>query len=313
MNNEQYKVYIYEEEASLISKWTLQFPTIETGGDLFGLWLNESEVVIQAVLGPGQNCRRSTTSFFQDAQYLKNTGGLLTIDQGLCNIGSWHSHHTMNIPEPSRGDRQTIWENLPPSGSFLLLITMIDVKTASPKVQLGFNLFELTDRGKKVIPMRLGILREKNPFRQNEDVNIKILEGAERTSKKLSYSEAYVQSALTVPEVNEEWITKRSETVRPNTRRQEVNVRGNHGKQTREMNRCLQSANMTCAGVDHRIIQPYGFSRDRRSSYDLKFYPLSDGRQKVIMYHHGHPIGHYEITRYKVVEHYEESLCCNIL
>ena len=104
MNSRPYTVHIYEGEASLTSKWTLQYPNTETGGDLFGLWLNESEIVIQAVLGPGQNCRRTTNSFFQDEQYLNNVAELLIHNQGLCKVGSWRSHHTQTIPKPSRGD-----------------------------------------------------------------------------------------------------------------------------------------------------------------------------------------------------------------
>jgi hypothetical protein len=49
MDSRSCTVHIYEDQASRISKWTLQYPNIETGGDIFGLWLNENEV-IQAFL-----------------------------------------------------------------------------------------------------------------------------------------------------------------------------------------------------------------------------------------------------------------------
>jgi hypothetical protein len=106
-----YSAYIYEDQASRLIKWTLQYPNIETGGDIFGLWLNENEV-IQAVLGPGQNCRRTATSFFQDEQYLNSVGGLLIRNEGLCQVGSWLSHHTMNLPNPSSDDEDTVYGNI---------------------------------------------------------------------------------------------------------------------------------------------------------------------------------------------------------
>ena len=81
MNSRPYTVHIYENEATLLSKWTLQYPNIETGGDLFGLWLNANEVVIQAAIGPGQNCRRTRTSFLQDEQYLNSVGWAVKLRQ----------------------------------------------------------------------------------------------------------------------------------------------------------------------------------------------------------------------------------------
>ena len=74
-SREPLTVSIYAEEATLISNWTLQYPTIETGGDLFGLWESESNVVVQLVLGPGKKSRRTRTSFFQDEEYLSQVGG----------------------------------------------------------------------------------------------------------------------------------------------------------------------------------------------------------------------------------------------
>ncbi len=230
MNSRPFTVHFYEGEASLTSKWTLQYPNIETGGDLFGLWLNESEVVIQAVLGPGQNCRRTTNSFLQDEQYLNNVAELLIHNEGLCIVGSWRSHHTMNIPEPSRGDSDTVWRYMPTPGRFLLLIATIETKTGAPIVQMGFNLFESTSEGNKMIPMKLEILQGQSPIRANKTVSSQIFEGAEVTaemnSRRMSYPEAQnpepsVPSSLTQPEGNQE-----SEAVEPEITAPEVNVTG---------------------------------------------------------------------------------------
>ncbi|CAB4040160.1 Hypothetical predicted protein [Paramuricea clavata] len=199
-------VHIYEDEASRISKWTLQYPNIETGGDIFGLWLNENEVVIQAVIGPGQNCRRTSTWFFQDEQYLNSVGELLIRDEGLCVVGSWRSHHTMNIPEPGHEDKDTVWRHLPTPGRFVLLIATIEMKTGAPKVQMGFNLFESTSEGNKVIPMKLEILQGRSPVRANKAVSSRMLESAEITADpEPQRPESSVQSGLTEPEESSCW------------------------------------------------------------------------------------------------------------
>lgn len=58
-------VYINVGEWLQIRNWVIKHDDIETGGDLFGLWLDNQTAVIQFVLGPGEKCRRTTTSFNQ--------------------------------------------------------------------------------------------------------------------------------------------------------------------------------------------------------------------------------------------------------
>ena len=75
-NNGSVTVYIYEDELNFLKWLVLQKPDIETGGDLFGLWQDESTAVVQLILGPGEKCKRTTTSFYQDVSYLREVGGL---------------------------------------------------------------------------------------------------------------------------------------------------------------------------------------------------------------------------------------------
>ena len=56
-------------ERHQIRDWVLKYKDLETGGDLFGLWLDAKTAVVQFVLGPGENCSRTTTSFFQVGFY----------------------------------------------------------------------------------------------------------------------------------------------------------------------------------------------------------------------------------------------------
>ena len=71
--SKSFEVYINEGEMYQIQKWVSKHQNIETGGDLFGLWLDDHTAVVQFVLGPGKKCRRTETSFFQDVEYLQQT------------------------------------------------------------------------------------------------------------------------------------------------------------------------------------------------------------------------------------------------
>lgn len=57
----RFKVVIHNGELAQIRHWVLQYPGVETGGDLFGLWSKDDTVVVQLVLGPGRQSRRHST------------------------------------------------------------------------------------------------------------------------------------------------------------------------------------------------------------------------------------------------------------
>jgi hypothetical protein len=59
--------------------------------------------------------------------YVVIFAGYLTSSQGLCNIGEWHSHHTLGLAEPSYGDQQTVWNHISTvaGGRFLVFIANI--------------------------------------------------------------------------------------------------------------------------------------------------------------------------------------------
>ena len=89
-DNRELNVVIYEEDYKELCAWVLRKPHIETGGDLFGLWANKYSAVIQLVLGPGKRCRRTSTSFYQDVNYLEKVCMHLTQKEGIRYIGEWH-------------------------------------------------------------------------------------------------------------------------------------------------------------------------------------------------------------------------------
>jgi hypothetical protein len=135
MSKAKFVAYVYEDDHREIQKLVQQYPSIETGGDLFGLWENERTVIIQRFIGPGKECKRTSTSFHQDIEYLHRVGSLITTEEGLCNVGEWHSHHQIGMPEPSGADERTVFSNMPHLGleRFVLFIASIEGKGSSGK------------------------------------------------------------------------------------------------------------------------------------------------------------------------------------
>lgn len=172
-NRYEFIVYINEGEKREIEEWVKIKDGIETGGDLFGLWITSQTAVVQFVLGPGQNCRRSTTSFYQDIEYLRKAGDYLTQQHGLCNIGQWHSHHRLSLTRPSGGDENTVWRNMPSLrlNRYIVFIATIKGFGKNAKVDINPFLFEINQKGNQM-PVAPGILEvlngPKSPFRCNE-------------------------------------------------------------------------------------------------------------------------------------------------
>ena len=75
---EDFVMYVFKEDFNRITKWVLQYPNLETGGTLFGLWKNKRNLIAHFVLGPGECCKRTNVSFFQDISYLETVGNSLT-------------------------------------------------------------------------------------------------------------------------------------------------------------------------------------------------------------------------------------------
>lgn len=127
-NQSDFKIYICKDDLEMMENLALRYPHLETGGDLFGLWTNEGDAVIHVVLGPGQSCRRTNVSFYQDIAYLKRNGDLLTQNYMPCHLGEWHSHHQLRLFQPSQGDQPSaVIRNYPGGGTrgFLLIIANI--------------------------------------------------------------------------------------------------------------------------------------------------------------------------------------------
>ena len=180
------EVYIYDSEYEKIKNWVLQYRNIETGGDLFGLWVDSHTAVVQFAIGPGKNCRRRKTSFFQDLQYLESAGDYLTKKHGLCNLGQWHSHHQLSLDKPSAGDENTVWSHMPKLGLTRYIVCIANISKGSLKeyqARVNCFLFELNDRRTQlpVLQGKFCRLPNASPLNEHAEVTHVIAGGAEKS------------------------------------------------------------------------------------------------------------------------------------
>ncbi|MGX7826046.1 Mov34/MPN/PAD-1 family protein [Actinokineospora sp. 24-640] len=138
-----FKLVIHEGELDRITEWVLASEDIETGGNLFGLWTHSGAPTVQLVVGPGARARHGRTSFFQDVDHVNLVGGQARDRHGLQHVGDWHSHHTIGLKQPSRGDVATafgVFDTTPLDRFMLMIATIEDLRAR--RVEVGAFLFE---------------------------------------------------------------------------------------------------------------------------------------------------------------------------
>lgn len=177
VNRQHFKVFMFEEDLQMMAGLVLKYPNLETGGDLFGLWTTNGDAVLHVILGPGQNCKRTGASFYQDIAYLQRNGELLTEDYMLCHIGEWHSHHQMHLFQPSGGDSSTVIRNYPPGVcGFLLIIANI---VSSQRVKLSPYLYTKTSSHSYDVKGELIVLCCPNIFKSTRKIKENMHQGRE--------------------------------------------------------------------------------------------------------------------------------------
>lgn len=158
--------YIYKSEFEFISKCILDYPNVETGGQLFGYWRSDNCPVVLYAIGPGPNANHQIAFFNQDVKYLLDIGNILVHHYGLQHIGEWHSHHQLGLAQPSGHDAATMADTIHKKnlGKFLLCIgNCTDTETTlSP-----FNFFQTM--GYDYMSSRWYMLNIESPFRQKID------------------------------------------------------------------------------------------------------------------------------------------------
>lgn len=97
-------IYIFKEELQAILTEAKKYPSKETGGDLFGSYTHGNMPIIWLSTGPGPKAKHFSAEFEQDAGYRTEWQNLLSKNYGIQYIGSWHSHHQLQLSRPSGGD-----------------------------------------------------------------------------------------------------------------------------------------------------------------------------------------------------------------
>jgi len=198
------RVIIYKRELEYISRCILDYPNLETGGNLFGFYTTFGIPIIQYVLGPGQNATRSTTHFIQDEAFFDANADLLIKEHALHHIGTWHSHHRLEINQPSGGDARSMIDGMREDGlkSFLLIIGNLHRNETSA------NAYRFSADHKNYIHCPWVILDEESPIRFQFDRKYRNIIHIPRTStammsqiqsvplrgeplRKISYPEGY--------------------------------------------------------------------------------------------------------------------------
>ena len=121
-------VIVHRGELDYLSRCILDFPGIETGGELFGFWTASGVPVVLYVIGPGPRANHEPAFFNQDLAYLRSIGNRLIRAYGLQHIGEWHSHHRLGLAKPSGHDARTMVRSIEADGlgRFLLCIANVD-------------------------------------------------------------------------------------------------------------------------------------------------------------------------------------------
>ncbi len=104
---EQY-LTIYQSELRVVCGLAALWPGLETGGDLFGLYTRGNRAICHLSTGPGAGATHEVAHFSQDIEFCRRAQEVLGSNYGLQWIGTWHSHHSLGIDEPSGGDLQQV-------------------------------------------------------------------------------------------------------------------------------------------------------------------------------------------------------------
>jgi hypothetical protein len=205
------KAVIYQSELDYISRCVLDYPNIETGGDLFGFWTHSGYPVIQYVIGPGPKANHQYSFFNQDAEYLLEMGIQLRETHGLQHIGEWHSHHQFGLAEPSGHDISTVCKAIAQYNlsNFFLVITNIRDNSSSVN---GFMFNK--EKGRDFDYVGWVILEGHSPIRQDFDLKYQDLVYKPKTkeSSLLDLSKATLNNLeFFKPEYSSEyWLSEKS-------------------------------------------------------------------------------------------------------
>lgn len=161
---------VYQSELDYISRCILDYPNLETGGQLFGFWTNSGTPVVAYAIGPGIDARHNSTSFYQDAKYMISVGKYLGKQFGLQHIGEWHSHHQLTLSHPSGGDVLSMQSGLFTPGFPRMLLCIGNCFSGVTEIN-AFNFHRSSP--KEYYHAKWDIIGIESPYRPLIDYNLR--------------------------------------------------------------------------------------------------------------------------------------------
>ena len=161
---------IYQSELDYISRCVLDYPNIETGGDLFGFWTNEGIPVVLYAIGPGRNANHQNAFFVQDVDYFVHVASYVNDKYQLSHMGEWHSHHQLGLARPSGHDANTIFNGIRKVPLRRMLLCIANYRegktTINPYMFHENDMQHFVDSSWRVLPIC-------SPFRELIDLDLK--------------------------------------------------------------------------------------------------------------------------------------------
>lgn len=160
---------IYKSELEFLLNSILEYPNIETGGQLFGFWTAKGVPVVLYAIGPGPKAGHESAFFRQDIDYLQIVGSRIVSKYGLKHIGEWHSHHQLGLAEPSGHDASNMQNSINKNnlGRFLLCIGNCN----SHRAQI--SPFNFVESSHYYMPSEWEIIDCDSPFRDKIDSELR--------------------------------------------------------------------------------------------------------------------------------------------
>ena len=157
---------IYRSELDYISRCVLDYPDIETGGNLFGYWNNAGQPVVLYALGPGENATHQPAFFIQDMGYFGKIYTELNHRYLLSHIGEWHSHHQLGLARPSSHDASTAYRTVQATHRRSLLVCIANWRDGRTTVN-PYTFHQNMPMG--YVDAEWHIVEQESPFRPVAD------------------------------------------------------------------------------------------------------------------------------------------------
>jgi hypothetical protein len=130
----QQRILLYDSEADRIARFALSSPGVEIGGDLFGFFAPEGTPLVFVASGPGPAAQRDRLHFQQDPDFQARIFKELASEFRLFYLGDWHSHHELDLSQPSGPDDAKL-NDLAAKNGWMQLFSLIVQTGSAPSRQ----------------------------------------------------------------------------------------------------------------------------------------------------------------------------------